>query len=1092
MGALTDIFSGIDTLKRKVGDAVAHPGLTLEQLVARYGEDNQNNINLQANAYPMAGDKTVLNSPDQIARFRAELADVGANQALAGMFIGHGAKTWDAIKAKQAEQMTASGIDPRKVWSDTGTWKGPDGAWRQEIPDNLAKSRDYQLTPAKAFQQARFNAAIEDSQPLRDRAESMLPYWGKTKNQLTDEFSTTGGAIVDTALSGDLDAAKKLQQDRFGLSSLLDEMSNSKSGPASSFLKHGDLGQAYPDVYGLHTRIDPDELAVGTKAHYFQGDTHQGEQIVLGEKPTFSGSRSSLLHEMQHAIQNQEGWARGGNTEEMGNYLAGLRDENSKLNGIVATSKGQDKWTAMQQLEANQATLKQLSSSGTSDFELYRRLAGEAEARATQARIPLTAEQRLATFPADSYDVPLDQLIVRRDGTGPQQATVWHGSPHKFNAFDASKIGTGEGAQAYGHGLYLADSQDVAGQYQRSLAKRTASFNDIKQQPASFVKGDSLENNALRVMPGYGDTPVQASSKIRKELNGWVDAPGQVATKSDMQQIANWLDENARGIGIDKGSLYKVDLPDEHIAKMANLDAPIEQQPQAVQDYYNRLGILKSGQPLSDHMAIDKWAADEMQRAGVPGIRYLDGGSRGAGQGTSNYVIFPGNESMLNILERNGQPMNQNLADTLRNGSVGSVEDLLTQPLPGYADGGSVTPAVNPWAINYDDFQKQMDPLWFQGAIDSEGNPTGPNNYWSNPNGAGPHFKLANGQSWQPSGANSGIQFVPKGTMEGYIPAGNYGEFGYDEGTPGVANPNDYWIVNGNTTPMKGTTTDGGEGEHVQVRYEKQGDQLVPVGPIQQTQWHSNDLTWMAKAAAVIGAGLYMLPAAAGGLGEAAAVGGAGGAGGAGMSAMDSAAAYDAGLAGVGSNVGGATALGSGSAAAAFNPAMDSQLANVAIDANGGNALAGYGTDAIGSNVAQVSNPSLWQQAQSAYQQAQPYVKGYNAGKSVENGNIGGAVASYLPGVDFGAGAANPYLNSALRTTVAGGNPVNGLISAGINSGINTGINAGLDVAGLGGVAAELKPYLPLAKNLVAASKGKLNLNQALSIVKSYNTAKGT
>ena len=42
---------------------------------------------------------------------------------------------------------------------------------------------------------------------------------------------------------------------------------------------------------------------------------------------------------------------------------------------------------------------------------------------------------------------------------------VYHGSPHKFYKFDASKIGTGEGAQAYGHGLYLADDVGVAGSY---------------------------------------------------------------------------------------------------------------------------------------------------------------------------------------------------------------------------------------------------------------------------------------------------------------------------------------------------------------------------------------------------------------------------------------------------------------------------------------------------------------------------------------------------------------------------------------------------------------------------------------------------
>ena len=36
---------------------------------------------------------------------------------------------------------------------------------------------------------------------------------------------------------------------------------------------------------------------------------------------------------------------------------------------------------------------------------------------------------------------------------------AFHGSPYDFNAFDMSKIGTGEGAQAYGHGLYLAEIQ---------------------------------------------------------------------------------------------------------------------------------------------------------------------------------------------------------------------------------------------------------------------------------------------------------------------------------------------------------------------------------------------------------------------------------------------------------------------------------------------------------------------------------------------------------------------------------------------------------------------------------------------------------
>ena len=38
----------------------------------------------------------------------------------------------------------------------------------------------------------------------------------------------------------------------------------------------------------------------------------------------------------------------------------------------------------------------------------------------------------------------------------PPGIVAYHGSPHSFDQFDTSKIGTGEGEQAYGHGLYFA------------------------------------------------------------------------------------------------------------------------------------------------------------------------------------------------------------------------------------------------------------------------------------------------------------------------------------------------------------------------------------------------------------------------------------------------------------------------------------------------------------------------------------------------------------------------------------------------------------------------------------------------------------
>ena len=46
----------------------------------------------------------------------------------------------------------------------------------------------------------------------------------------------------------------------------------------------------------------------------------------------------------------------------------------------------------------------------------------------------------------------------------PTGIKAYHSSPHDFDKFDLAKIGTGEGAQVYGHGLYFAESPAVSGQ----------------------------------------------------------------------------------------------------------------------------------------------------------------------------------------------------------------------------------------------------------------------------------------------------------------------------------------------------------------------------------------------------------------------------------------------------------------------------------------------------------------------------------------------------------------------------------------------------------------------------------------------------
>ena len=127
-GLLGDIYSYGNTLKRKVNGLLADPAGTAQQFVGQLGDDTNAQINNMLVGYGMFGNKSVLADPKQVQQARNALADYGAQTGMAGMFVGKGSKTWDAINAKKAEELAAKGVDPRKIWQETGTWKGPDGS----------------------------------------------------------------------------------------------------------------------------------------------------------------------------------------------------------------------------------------------------------------------------------------------------------------------------------------------------------------------------------------------------------------------------------------------------------------------------------------------------------------------------------------------------------------------------------------------------------------------------------------------------------------------------------------------------------------------------------------------------------------------------------------------------------------------------------------------------------------------------------------------------------------------------------------------------------------------------------------------------
>jgi hypothetical protein len=240
--------------------------------------------------------------------------------------------------------------------------------------------------------------------------------------------------------------------------------------------------------------------------------------------------------------------------------------------------------------------------------------------------------------------VPVGRLIGALKGFDPvmREIDVYHGSPHRFEEFDASKIGTGEGAQAYGHGIYLAESPKVAEGYKKTV---TQSMTTGAQRRLQSAGGDIDKAIA------------ETEAKLAKYRQGGAKSYADVAEEdlrglNQYKQSGEWA----------SGNLYTADLPDEMVDRMLDYDASIKSQPEnirnALQPLLDKHGIARTADigTLISAMGRDmpqSMVSEKLRELGIPGIKYLDAGSRGqGGSGTRNFVVFPGEEKKVKILKR--------------------------------------------------------------------------------------------------------------------------------------------------------------------------------------------------------------------------------------------------------------------------------------------------------------------------------------------------------------------------------------------------------------------------------------------------------
>ena len=268
-----------------------------------------------------------------------------------------------------------------------------------------------------------------------------------------------------------------------------------------------------------------------------------------------------------------------------------------------------------------------------------------------------------ATFSlSDSRAKPADasKVTVLPDGAqlvGPTTFSIqaFHGTPHKVDKFRMDKIGTGEGAQAYGWGLYFAESKAVAGVYRETLGK---------VRPAIYKISDG------RVFYGMSTEAMYAQALINGRLESHIDALEKAGIDDEDLQIAKSLVGKIAVVEEGKasgGNLYTVELL-PNTDEFLDLDKPLSEQSDKVKAAMVKAGRFtqkeRDSMPIRNVLEIlgtAKEASEKLLAAGVVGIRYLDGASRGKG-GTSNYVIF--DESLVKIIEENGKKVEQAGATT--------------------------------------------------------------------------------------------------------------------------------------------------------------------------------------------------------------------------------------------------------------------------------------------------------------------------------------------------------------------------------------------------------------------------------------------
>lgn len=250
---------------------------------------------------------------------------------------------------------------------------------------------------------------------------------------------------------------------------------------------------------------------------------------------------------------------------------------------------------------------------------------------------------------------------------------AYHGTPHLFDKFSTEKIGTGEGNQAFGWGLYFASSKEVSQWYRSTLVQNREKFKILSE--AEHRALDARDISRFRDTGDYGDVMLDdAIARDKAALESDIEDLPSRSNPAFFERRIEYLRQRIaameklrasgdRSMDTPTGRLFEVDVPGDD--ELMDWDAPLRDQPESV-----RVAAAKvlgseivgdmTGRGVHDTLRARaqsrgeanpaRAASESLAAAGIPGHRYIGNESQ-----SKNYVIYDDSRVTVSRFEQGGE-----------------------------------------------------------------------------------------------------------------------------------------------------------------------------------------------------------------------------------------------------------------------------------------------------------------------------------------------------------------------------------------------------------------------------------------------------